>query len=350
MDIRRAIRNALGAGSDIDLKARQDALQSIQIEHRLDSNLNDFFVARMNLVGGGVQKIDIDSYWTSSGITCPAGYRHVSIYSRKCFSYPIAMMRTKLVTLAAGVNNWFGVELGGGGHTSFAALHEVGAVCVFNIGGYLFDAITITSLLPATYDTAEHIYWVKVNKCNAELHIDGVLKAVGLFNLPEAIPNTWDDQDPYALGSTRQSLGNIAMPAFVEVDALGAEITLPLDPTDNYFTAADGDPLPPRQYALYNENTTTKWNAQAIAVGTITSHPVPVWGYPNKTVHFQANGAGSLDMEFYVGGAWRVAETIPILANTLMVRVIDSEQPIIRFVFDPDAYPTTVNAAEVYIS
>lgn len=328
-----------------------DALQTIIAEARKDRPLNDFFNARISLAGVGQRVDDIDSYWTSSGLTIPTGYRHLSVYSRKAFSYPSLAVYTTLVTLAANLRAGFGVEVGGGVRLPMAYFweYDTEANLAFGSIGEGVNYLDITTLLPGDYDTADHLYHVKVNKCNCELFIDDILVAIGLFGLKEAIPD-WENNPPYAIGSRKTGLLAASQPAIVEIDNTGATLTLPLDITDNNFVAADGDPLPPRQYALYNENTATKWNGQAIAAGTITSHPVPVWGYPNKTLHFQANGAGSLDMEFYVGGAWRVAETIAILANTLMVRVIDSEQPIIRFVFDPDAYPTTVNAAEVHLS
>lgn len=326
-----------------------DALQSIQLEHRLGRSLNDFFNARIS-AAGVISRIDLDAYWTAAGLACPVGYSGLAVYSRRTFSYGSVYTRAKLPTLAANLEAWVGFEVGAGGQHPISALHLMGTKAyIFAGSAFVTKALEITSLLPANYDSWPNMVFIKLNRCSVELSINGTLKGIVLYGLTEAIPD-WEDNPPYALGGCLQPAHASSLTTLLEISKNNEAITFPIDITSNSFAAADGDPAPPRQYTLYNESTATKWIGQAIAAGTITSHPVPVWGYPRKTLNFMANGAGTLLIQLYSGGGWRTAQTVPIAANTLNVQVIDLETPIIRCQFTPTAYPTTVTLAEVLVS
>lgn len=92
------------------LETSDDALQSLQIEHRLGRSLNDFFNSRIGPVGEPPQKVDVDSYWTADGLAVPSGYQNLSVYSRAVFSYPQLAAYTKLPTLATGLSYWVGLK------------------------------------------------------------------------------------------------------------------------------------------------------------------------------------------------------------------------------------------------
>lgn len=193
-------------------------------------------------------------------------------------------------------------------------------------------SVKCNSLLPSDYDTAEHLYTIKVNKASMEMWIDDVLKAVFLYGVTEAIPE-WQDTDPYVLGSTGAPLAT-TLSTLIEISKGGDPATFPLDITGNNFVATNGDPLPPRQFAVYTENTSTKWSGSTLSGTGNTSHPVPVLGYPNKTLLFQSDSAGTLKIEVYAGGGWRQRYTKSLTANELFVYTLAEEYPIARCVYD----------------
>ncbi len=354
--LQRVLKAVFGGGADIDIKAAQDALQSIQLEHRVGRSLNDFFNARTNPRVDGAylpnQRVEnLDELWTADGYKCPAGYGPLATYSRKVFQYPILGAYGTLPPMDGGTefSVWIGFETGAGARTPIVALHEMQDKCYFQ--GHSTSP-EITSLLPADYATHNYIYTIKVNKQNGELWIEepGIphLRGVILYGLREAIP-TWENNPPYALASYPAPL-SASMPAFLEASRGGEEIVVPISSLGNNFVAADGDPLPPRQYALYTESTATKWTGLAPGA-VITSHPVPVWGYPVKTLVFQATAAGNLDIQAYVGGGWRswVPGGITLVANQLEVYNLNGDVPIIRCVYTRVA-AETITVAEAYIS
>ena len=254
-------------------KAREDGLQSVQLEHRLGRDLDGFFLGWIDL-SGVTYKIDVDAYWTSSGLNSPAGYNAIGVYSRKLFSYPMIGVVTMLPTLAANLRAYIGFEPGREARLPAITFHmrdaNAGLYCLYEGG---VTGILVTSQMPVDYETVVHHYMVKVNRCNGELYIDRVLRAVMLFGLPVAIP-TWDDTVPYSLGSMHIPIVG-DMPSFLEISKGTDDITLPLDITGQCLVITNGDPMAPRQYPMYTENTATQWKALATGGVVLTSHPVP---------------------------------------------------------------------------
>lgn len=348
----RVLKAIFGGGSDIDIKANLDALQSIQREHRLDRSLNDFFNTRITPVGGVTVKTDLDELWTIDGLRIPPGYRSLSVYTRAVYLYGHIGIFTKLGSL--GPDPWAHKELvefetGGSSRGARAGFFSSDHFLAPRYGGNSIVELRADIFLPADYDTVEHLYSIKVNRPNVEIYIDEDLIGVGLFGLPEPIPE-WENNPPYNLGGCKVTGTNIAATALIEIDGNGDEYSFPCNPMTNNYIAANGDPLPPRQYALYTENTATKWNGLATAVA-VTSHPVPVWGYPMKTLVFRANAAGNLDIQVYSGGGWRswVPGGITLVANQLEVYNLNGEIPIARCVYTPVG-ADTITAAEWYLS
>lgn len=348
-----------GISPDLEtLKTNDDALQSIQLEHRLGRSLDDSFNCRIYGFDGipTSHRANTDDYWTDAGLVIPAGPAvdcGASIYSRKVFKYPILQVTTKLPTIEAGKFWFIGLEAGASYATGIACIYSEGTEIRIFFGTKEDDnRLNITDLLPANYDTLAASYLLKLNKQSFEFFRNGYLRTVGLIGVPESIPN-WENNEPYTLGSVRSNIA-AELPVFLEIFKVSGGVTFPLlDITkQNNLVALDGDPLSPRQYALYNENTETKWNGLVLSgAGDVKySHPVPIWGYPGKSLYFQANGAGTLIVQFYIGGGWRTAKTVAIEADVLDIQVIDSETPIMRCQFTPDAYPATITCAEVYVS
>jgi len=350
--LQRVLRAVFGGGSSIDIRANLDALQSIQIEHRLGRSLNDFFNGRITPHATGVaERVDLDKYWTSAGLVCPAGYGPIAAYSRKAFSYPILSLDTVLTAPGVGVNNYIGFEDGGGFPCFLAALRTLTEVLfgIMEVGGLVIVNFHIQPLLPADFATERHHYQIKINRCNVELTVDRELVLVVLLGLPETIP-TWENNPPYVIGSVAGLFAPKSVTSLFEVVSPGTGSDILLYPGLNMFTLVDGDPLPPRQYALYTESTNTKWNGLAPGA-VVTSHPVPVWGYPKKTLVFQATAAGNLDIQVYSGGGWRswVPGGITLVANQLEVYNLNGEIPIARCVYTRTA-AETITLAEWYLN
>jgi hypothetical protein len=332
-----------------NFKENADGLQSIQLEHRLGRSLNDFFNARAR--SDPPERLNLDDYWTADGICCDKG---IAIYSRRTFHYPYLGAMVTLPTIEADMGlYWLGFECGAEG---------VGGIAAFRACDNKFDAhmgvteasqdLDVKDYLPAGYDTTRWYYRIKVNKPNVEFYpfSSGVggrgMRAIILYGLTEEIPKWENTSGPYLLaGNAYSTFLPEEMTVLIEVSA---NDTFKLDRTTNCIVAEDGDPLPPRQYALYNENTRTKWNGLETSE-EITSHPIPVWGYPGKTLLFQSNAAGTLRVQVYAGGDWRDCYSKVLTADKLEVYNLNSEVPIARCIYTP-VNTDTIAVAEWYLS
>ncbi|MHA1262696.1 MAG: hypothetical protein ACTSSA_11515 [Candidatus Freyarchaeota archaeon] len=326
---------------------QEELIEHYSINARIDRSLNSFFVGNVENEEG-YKRIDVDDYWTEDGLRCPAEYTEVEIYTRKVYSYPLVVFRTPLFSmpLDTGVQIFLGLVAGDTLQTPSACLHQDGGITNFHVYVEGTASMTVTSLLPANYDTGYNRYAIKLNKCNAELFINGVLRAVALFGLPNGIPS-WQDTEPYCLRGSVNAPIHSALPALINLKtSIGQEATFPMPSNRQVFAYLPGDPLPPRQFPVYNENSSTKWSNLATGGNTITSHPIPVWGYPNKTLYFMADAAGALDIEVYVGGGWRVYDSPTLTANKLLVYSFPAEMqaPVMRLVYDPTDADTIVLA------
>ena len=354
LNLPQDLKDVFGAGTNVDLRSIDDGLQSIGFEHRQGRSLDDFYEGYLRSVAGVATRPALDNYWTAAGLTIPANYTTLALFSRRPFNYGAVVMNGRFSTFALdGQIEFVGFEHDGGHRIPYLLAYRYANHFNFVASAATTVHLRLDTLLPADYDTADHHYQVKLNKCSGEFYIDDVLKAIMLFGVPEALP-TWENNPPYALGSFISGIMGIGQSVCLEIwrDVLnaGANHTFPiLNTSANNLVAADGDPLPPRQFALYTQNTATKWTGLATAIA-VTSHPVPVWGYARKTLVFQANAAGTLDIQVYAGGAWRswVPGGITLVANQLEVYNLNGEVPIARCVYTPVG-ADTITLAEWYL-
>jgi len=107
----------------------------------------------------------------------------------------------------------------------------------------------------------------------------------------------------------------------------------------------------PLNLPLYNEDTETKWSNLDTNGNTQTSHPVPIWGYPNRTLYFESDAAGTLDIEIYVGGGWQVYDSPSVTANELLSYNLPAEMqaPLMRCVYTPTD-SDTITYSEVHLA
>ncbi len=330
------------------LRASDDGLQSLQYDHRLDRSLNNFFNGTGREPGKpGYHRIDLDKYWDTSGFYLPDGAGSFRATSRKAFSYPVCTFYTKLPTMRKDNHYWLGFITEPDGVLSVACFEWIRGQFRAVIGDLaIVHEAELGSFLPADYDTARHRYTIKVNKGTVEFYIDYYLCAVGLFGLLPVgdYVTLSQNQPPYAVFGNFTPLMASHLSAFIEIDTDGGDLLFPINPEDNSFAASDGDPQPPRQYFLYNENTRTLWAEQTVSTKTI-SHPIPLWGYQGKTLFFQSAGEGTLDIMVYAGRDWRLYKSIPASANRLVMEKIDHDAPLARCEYTPDTRQL-INVAE----
>jgi len=342
-----------GAGREA-LREELDGLEGYTLQQRIDRSLNSFFVGTLEPEQGVYESVDVDSIWTSDGFTCPAGYVEVAVYTRRMFKYPVVEFKAVLpsLPLPEGVSCFLGMQHGDATHLPMLWFELIGSRAAFMCYAPVSGSVYVEDLLPSDYDTARHSYAIKLNKCNAEFFIDGELKAISLLGVPNGVP-TYHNAQPYALRAVQAS-GEYAcaVPAGMAVKTpKELEYTFPLPANKEYFIYAPGDPMPPRQFPVYTENSETKWSNLATGGVTVTSHPIPIWGYPRKTVYFMSDAAGTLNIQAYLGGGWKTYDSITVAANSLEVYPFPAEVqiPIIRLVYEP-TNDDTIIFAEVDMS
>jgi len=217
--------------------------------------------------------------------------------------------------------------------------------------------IEITDVVPSrvwNFDKYS-VYNLNVHKGFAEFYVQFELVAVIVYGkaFTGSTEKLYANTEPYSLLVSNFS-PPMQMPTLQEISAVNAAgeyiektVGYPLD--EYHFTA--GQPLPVRQFSLYKESSTTKWSGLDTGGTKQTSHPVPIAGYPNKTVYFKSDAAGTLDIEVYVNGGWEVYDSITPTANELEYIGLPTEMqaPLLRCVYTPtDA--DTINLAEVNLS
>ncbi|MFC2000786.1 hypothetical protein ACFLXE_08575 [Chloroflexota bacterium] len=335
--------------SPSDLLAALDGSETFYWEAKQGRSLNNFW----NAVDQDNIRTDLDKWITGTELGFSVG-RYIKggndalskMYSRRVFNYGFYILTTHLAPRSS-VWQIFGAEPGGGGQ-GLASLFMLDSVLfLFRVdsqNNQTRTGLNIANFLPSDYNTYPHCYSVKVNKNNVMAFIDEELVAVMLLGLPVAIPET-ENVSPYAIGSV--SAPYSAAPFMLGLEGDAQTITMgPL--YENSPLAMDGDPITPYQFPMYNVGTSSRWSSQSTSTA-IVSHPIPVWGYERKTLFFLSDAAGTLDIEVYVGGGWRVYESRSVTADDLFIHTLDDEVPLARCTYTP-AGTATITVGEWYLS
>ena len=360
-DILKAIRNALGQGSDVTpanplnvtpgltfsdmlreplAGIRRSLFNVLWYHPTIPKDLNEYFVNNASL--------DLNTLWTSAGFTSPPGPFGTDISTAFALKYPQLTIRTIWPAAGAGQGGWVGLELGGTVRYGMIGLLKGPGLFHFCTSGSGAGSwCDLLPVVPADWETAQHYYTIKSNRWGAELYIDGVLRALQVFATDTTgVLGTQVAGPPYAIIVSSWYPTPPTLPAMFE-PAPGW--LFPLSPEDFRYT--EGDPCPPRRYPLYDAGTNNTF-AGLVCAGAEVSHPVPAFGYANKTLLFRADEAGTLDIEVLMAtGNWRDYDTgIAVAANTLLVYNIASQAALVRFEFTPTAPPATITEAEVICS
>jgi hypothetical protein len=303
--------------------------------------------------------VDLSRYWGST-LTLPPNANYLAIYSRVPVRYGYIMAYVKYPDWAGwGYDDfsglWVGFELGGGERWGIAAwwLRKGGGAnrLYAHAGGcgqYAYVAEQ-TANLPGDYTTAKHAYWVKVNRHQIWFGIDSRIRAVVILAKSGIAQQLYNNSAPYTIYIAPFHVPEVQF-ALIELSAskggkhVGATIELSVESV----RFSEGDPQPPLALPLYVEASDTLLAGWSISSGSVTSHPVPVFGYESKTLYFMANQGGTLEVQVYtLSGNWRTYDTVSVTANALVKYRIADPALLARVVFTPSAYPATVLEAEV---
>jgi len=345
------------------LKANDDALQSFDLPHHVGRGMDDFFERWSVDANGHPTRLPVSDVWDRDGMHVRAtnfnAYNTGPIVSRLTKRWPVFAADIKLPTLEADVLWKLAFETGHQGtagditfmpdrrdqYTGTSYADTQATFSAHTRGNH--RVLDVTSLLPSDYDSAEHVYRLFRYRGGAWLTIDNELRAVILDGVPEGLPK-WENNPPYALGSLNESMGSELGFKTSAWSTDEKEFTFPLTTEERCFGMFEGQELPPRQFPLYTESTSTKWQGSSLS-GTVDSHPVPVWGYPNKTLYFKSAAAGTLRVQVYAGGGWVTRYEKSLTAGDLFVYNLDEEVPIARCEYvatNSDA----IDIAEWYLS
>jgi len=333
----------------------------------LGRDLNNFFEARwFNMETGEDENVDLNDYWTlaqphlnNKVLTCPAGYRSIGAYSRRSFRYGHFVSHCKLPTLPDGfppglsTDFWMGFESEGGSlmglscfSHSMTTANPTGVLKVRIQTSLWGTSADITSLMPVDAQTTYHTYMIRMDRDAHWFYIDGKLVAVGVLS---ALRTPVFGPPPYAVFCTETPEFPSTLPAFVELDGRGYEITW--EGSNKAFNVMDGEEKPNRRLDLYQFESEDLIRNTTINAGTLESHPIPTHGYDVKTIHFMADQNGTLNIEYYCrSGNWRAIPNPPtFVANELLTYNLLDRVPLIRVSIDPDAYPCSIAEAEVVL-
>jgi len=371
-DLKEALREVLGFGAgEIGREALRTTLREELDLHDgffwtnyLTIGLDGFFYGRTWNLDNTESAVIPSDYWkqitnavlSDGEYRSPSTVRGVDIGTRRIFPYGVAAFRTKLPTLTADgqyVRMGFRNDSGDGQGTANLFWTRIAGVehLLFQAGGAFYhNTVYIDAALPADAKTVRHIYTIIVTKAQAELYIDDALVAVminasGLNFTNKAYP-------PYAVSPANTTF-TPHMVAAITVTGQGVELIHPIAPSNTRIS--QGDPLPPRMYRLYEEYTSTLLAGKEMLAGSVSSHAVPIFGYPTKTLYFRANQSGSIYVQMLTEtDTYRTYNTTVedriVTADELYSYTILGAGVIARIRFTPDAYPCTISEAEMVMN
>ena len=333
----------------------------VEVSNDVYTNINSLFdgTIRNAKTGERLWRIDLRKYWSpTEGLTCPEGYRYLVVRTKEAVPYPEVTFRTKLPDMSAYANTdyYACVQLGAGG-TDFS----LRSMFLYDMTEHLYACkyahnmnrvVDITSLMPNTYKTELHNYTVKLNRGITEYYIDRKLVAVAL---PGPDYETIS-APPYGILIAPFDVPTHGT-SWTEVDAGGGPaLTLPLtlgpqEDSGSSFDFYPGDPHPPRIYPLYQAGTNNLFAGYSLSSGSLTSHPVPIFGYQNKTLYFMADKDGTVDVEVYtLSGNWRTYDSVSYTGGKLLTIKMADDALLIRVVYTPTTTPATVSDGVVVMT
>jgi hypothetical protein len=354
------------------LSERLDSHSTFQWEHFLEQGVDAHFLSRIKSLDGSESTAKASDYWKQvdyappfeGTFTLPKDKRGVSVYSRRAFKYPQLYVYAKLPSLSligneTELNYYLGLEHGSATYngranffiyTSATYINRLRAHAGSTNG---VATMTIDVAKPSDFNTAYHSYRVVLTSNLALFFIDGRLRAVAVQCLQGGYVNVKDNVLPYAVALIPPMPSSLT--AFAEILAVNRTRVAPSDfaaPLSPYrFRVSDGKEIIPLSLPLYLEDNDTALAGYSISSGSVTSHPIPIFGYRDKTLFLQANQAGSVSVEVYtLAGNWRTYDSDTVSANTLWWYKMTGDAVLARLTFTPTTYPCSITEAEVVLN
>jgi hypothetical protein len=326
--------------------------------------LNRFFTARIDRPGESLFDVDVRKLWGDklSNVYNDVPYEYINIAYRFAISYGHIIVRTVYPDWA-GMGYRDGQHLGialcrGGEGIEFAgvqlSLIKMGGankllLHLGNEGVYTnmyANRVNVSFALPSDYTTAAHFYWIKHNRSQAWFGVDNRLIAVALFTRSGVERILYENSPPYTIYIAPFSMPSDLYPFLAlepNLDAKGNIVPTTVDLSWRRVRITSGDPQPPLALPLYVAGTNTLMAGQSISSGSLTSHPIPVFGYDKSAVYFMSDQAGTLELQiFTLSGNWRTYDTVSVSANALVKYTITGGALVARVVFTPSTYPATI--------
>jgi len=307
----------------------------------------------------GLSPVSIEEYWkpqtepaVDGEFKCPKEELEIRASTRVTFKYPYAQLRTKMPTLDyddQGIDIGFenGVVRGTGTFQVFyRRIAGVSRFGFYAACGQGYVSSYIDWLKPADIETKMYDYGFLIHRNRMEFHFDGRRRAVVLHSIGGATVDI--SGPPYHLAVLPARVSPY-MVFSIEVEGRQlSDLIFPLNPLEVYI--ADGEENPSEVFRFYETGTDNLLAGMTITSGSVTSHPFPIFGFGGKTIYFQANQAGTLDIEVLMQtGNWRNYASEPVSANTLLLYLMAGEGLLARVTFTPTAYPAVISEAEVVL-
>jgi len=335
-------------------------------------NLNSYFDVRAkdNIVYTAPD-ISPGDFWTPfEGFTCSEEYDVVSIYSKVGLDYPYFGVRDlELPTEYSSGDLWFGFERGGGlshGHALFNFDCD-GNILYCGVGGYSgSQSVEVQDLIPTGLGD-KRSFFIQVTKHFVEFYVGDSCVAIfnhnvrGRMNRTSGAGDVDDRTVPYVRGLDPKipkklnvilewsgvPEGESRTVKIADRNTGGGSLIMPL----RYGAGAKNRPN-----CLNNGELQKYETAEPFYSGDITSdegsricHTVPVPGAKDKTLLFRISESATLDIYgITAGGSRRLYSSQSLSADTDEWVNLDGKFPYLEVELTPDAYPCTVNEAQIY--
>jgi hypothetical protein len=293
-------------------------------------------------------------YWREGRISLPPGLAGMLVYST--FGTNYAEVTLKFPDWAGqGYDDGSGLMFGLGTPdrrclSAFWLGKKDGANKLYVYAGSVarkLYALDRSACLPADYTATEHTYWVRRTDHMIVFGVDSRPCVYVLHNTYWTEKVMYETSLPYAIVIVPFFLPcphvYMELAATKEGRPAGASIELPWEKVRTLWQP-HWNVLP-----LYLEGSATPMAGYTVSSGSVTSHPVPLWGVWGRSLYFMADQSGTLLVETYSPSAdnWIPYASVSVSANSLVRWGPGEQHLLLRFTFTPSAYPATIKAAEM---
>jgi hypothetical protein len=217
-----------------------------------------------------------------------------------------------------------------------------------SLQGWGYTYLNIDVAKPSDFSTAYHMYRVVVAKNLVLFFIDSRLRAVAVQCLQGSYMNVKENVLPYSIALVPPLSSSLT--AFVELGTnrtslAPSDVVAPLSPYR--FRVSDGKEIVPLALPLYPDDTDSAMAGQSISSGSITSHPIPTFGYKEWELLIDADQDFTVQLQYLgLSGNWRTFDNYSSPAGSKRIHLLIDEPMILaRAVITPSAYPMTINDA-----